>query len=475
MTVAMQALVPLFDASAARTATAALARFASRVLTSTSLAGLLLWALATLFARPLVSVTAPGIDPAQVALAASMVPPMFLVVPLVAAAETVRSRRSTPRTRSSLPAAMNLFMNGLTAAVVHPRTAATTSASSPTRTSPERRSSWSSSRSWRGRTGCGSGCRSSRGPAAARRAAAVRPTDAVPAAQPGNRVVEQLVASFLPAGSITVLSYGQRLISALGGGIFFRPVTVALLPRLADAEHSGGPEGAAKVAHLVDRGLRFVLAIALPLTAFTVALADPVVRIVFHRGSFGPVATQMLALTLAVYGFSLVGSGVQRVLLAPFYARLDTRTPLRNAIVGVVVDLVLLIPCVALFGLRRVEGVVGIALAFSITQYVVVWHAWHRLTATVHVQARNLLGLVLRLGVACALAAAAMLAWLSRIDLTGADRGRLLLVTVSAGLVGTGVLLLAGLVLFGPKAHRRSLLGRTSESTMPGWAIRTYR
>ena len=292
----------------------------------------------------------------------------------------------------------------------------------------------------------------------------------------GNRVVEQLVASFLPAGSITVLSYGQRLISALGGGIFFRPITVALLPRLADAEHSGGPEGAAKVAHLVDRGLRFVLAIALPLTAFTVALADPVVRIVFHRGSFGPVATQMLALTLAVYGFSLVGSGVQRVLLAPFYARLDTRTPLRNAIVGVVVDLVLLIPCVALFGLHRVEGVVGVALAFSITQYFIVWHAWHRLTATVHVQARNLLGLVLRLGVACALAAAAMLAWLSRIDLTGADRGRLLLVTVSAGLVGTGVLLLAGLVLFGPKAHRRSLLGRTSESSACRVGrIRTYR
>ena len=99
----------------------------------------------------------------------------------------------------------------------------------------------------------------------------------------------------------------------------------------------------------------------------------------------------------------------------------------------------LLLPCVALFGRHSVQGVVGIALAFSLTQYVVVVarlapaaprpYDCGRATCSVSRPA---------LAVVCAAAAAAMLGLLAVLDLPAADRGRLLVGTVAVGLVGAG-------------------------------------
>ena len=55
------------------------------------------------------------------------------------------------------------------------------------------------------------------------------------ALNPLARVVEQVFISFLPPGSITILNYGYRLISAIGGSVLFRSVIVVLLPRLTRA------------------------------------------------------------------------------------------------------------------------------------------------------------------------------------------------------------------------------------------------
>jgi putative peptidoglycan lipid II flippase len=253
------------------------------------------------------------------------------------------------------------------------------------------------------------------------------------------------LASFLPSGSITILSYSQRLISAVGGGIFFRPITVALLPRLADAEHAGDRRA---VGSLVRRGLRVAITVSLPLTVFTIALASPVIRLVFHRGNFGPHATHLLALTLAVYGTSLVGSGVQRVLLAPFYARLDTRIPLRNTLYGVIVDLVLLGPCVLIFGVHSSNGLIGIAIAYSVTQYFIVGHAWYRLRETVPLKLYALRGFVVRSLIASAASIAVMLILVAVLHLTTL-RGRieLLVLTTLAALAGAATLLVgAGLM-----------------------------
>ena len=126
-------------------------------------------------------------------------------------------------------------------------------------------------------------------------------------------------------------------------------------------------------------GLRIMLAISVPLTAFMAVLARPAAIAVFERGSFKLASAELLGTVLAVYSISLVGSAVQRALLAPFFARLDTRTPLRNTIYAVLANMVMLPLFVLPFGLHNRMAIVGVALAFSLAVYVNVGHAWYRL------------------------------------------------------------------------------------------------
>ena len=177
----------------------------------------------------------------------------------------------------------------------------------------------------------------------------VRPTTGA-GLNPVARLAEQILVSFLPPGSITILNYGYRLISAIGGTVFFRSVIVALIPRLTEAHNHDDQEA---VRRLTGVGMRIMLAISLPLTAFMAVLSQPGAIAVFHRGSLTRASAALLGVLLAVYSISLVGSAVQRALLAPFMARLDTRTVLRNTIYGVVANLVLLPLLTLPFGLRQ--------------------------------------------------------------------------------------------------------------------------
>ncbi|MFN8073959.1 MAG: lipid II flippase MurJ [Kineosporiaceae bacterium] len=472
MTVATQTLVPAFVREAAATAAASsaeaagsrprdahrargrrgidpLTQFASRVLTAVVAVGLALWGLAWLTAGPLVFLTAPGLHGASHDRAAALIPIVFLLVPLVAAAETVRSALNASDAFVA-PAAMNLFMNApaaavilgwplvgdLTITVVAWAYVAGAALQLATITAVAHRGGVRIRLGW------------PVGDPRLRQVVTVgRGSLGSSLLNLGNRIVEQAVASQLPSGSITLLSYGNRLISALGGGVFFRPAVVAMMPRLSRAEHAG--DTAAVHRNLV-RGLRFILVISVPLTAFTVALAVPVIRLVFHRGDFTAEAARILALVLAVYGFSLVGSGVQRILLAVFYARQDTSTPLRNTFYGVIVDLVLLLPCLVLAGLWSGGGgswtettgaVVGVAVAFSITQYAIVAHAWVRVRATLPLRWADVRSTVFTLSASSAAATGVMMALVHLFGLAREDDLlRLTLLTGVAGAAGAAVL-----------------------------------
>ena len=182
---------------------------------------------------------------------------------------------------------------------------------------------------------------------------------------PVTRIAEQVLLSYLPAGSITIVAYGYRLISAVGGTIFFRSVMVTLLPRLTAAESRP-----AELANLARQGLRIMLALSLPLTAFIAVLATPGALVVFQRGRFTRADALLLGAVITLYSASLVGSGVQRALLAPFFALLDTRTPLRNTIYGVLANLVFLPVAVAGIAVAGRPAVLGVAVAYSAAQYV---------------------------------------------------------------------------------------------------------
>ena len=183
------------------------------------------------------------------------------------------------------------------------------------------------------------------------------------------RAVERFLASFLPAGSITILNYGWVIVNSLSGAVFFRSIVVALLPSLAEAKE-GEPR-----RRILGQGTRIMTLVSFPLASLTAALALPLIAFAFQRGAFTGRSTQILAGLLAIYAIQLPLSGLTRVWLSYFYARLDMLTPFVNGAIGVALDIVF---AILLF---KPFGVAGLAVAYGIGSLGNVIHAYVKVRA----------------------------------------------------------------------------------------------
>ena len=116
----------------------------------------------------------------------------------------------------------------------------------------------------------------------------------------------------------------------------------------------------------------------------------------------------LLGTVLTVYAASLIGSAVQRALQAPFFARLDTSTPLRTTVYGVIANLVAL--PLAMKGVDMLGGpaVVGVPIAFTIGVYTMAVQAAYRVRVVAGSPWQGLGWFTLRLGLASAAGGAAM-------------------------------------------------------------------
>jgi len=444
MTAANQALVPSFSTWFVKRSEKEALRSVACVLFAVVLAGAALAGLVGLLAGVVVRITAPGLTSADAALAASVCRVMLLILPLTGAAEVLRALLNA-RSAFVAPAAMNVVMSGVAAVIVvmagrHDVHVIGWAYVAGAGCQLAFMMVLARRHGFRYRSGSPFGNRD----VAAVAGLSGRPLVAA-GLNPVARLGEQLLVSFLPVGSITLLNYGMTLVNAIGGAVFFRSVMVTLLPRLTTASAAGDEEGVRRTTVL---GIELMLAVAIPLTAFMAILAKPAARALFIRGHFSRADASLLGALLAVYAASLVGSGVQRALLAPFFARLDTRVPLRNTFYGMAANLLLLPVCVLPWGRGNRNAILGVALAYSLAQYVNVAHAAARLRRAggeVAVPPRWVLCLV----ASTAASAVAMLVGGRVVHIDGrADRLSLLAKTAGTGALGLGVLA-AVLVLLG--------------------------
>lgn len=464
MAVANQALVPAFRTSLTQRGERSTDRLISMIVAVVIIVGAALVLVSWLVAAPLMRVTAPGVSTFEVNLAASMVPVVFAMVPLVAVAEVMRAYLNA-RYAFVAPALMTVVLNGLAAGMIlvlpllgwkdiHLVAVAFLAGAAAQMVFM---CAMAVRRGLRIRPALDLRDEQLRSVGKL----SVRPLGAA-GLNPVARIGEQLMVSFLPGGSITILNYGYLVVSAVGGTVFFRSVIVALVPRLTDAHNR---DGQAEVRRFTGLGVRIMLAISLPLTAFMAVLGEPAAVAVFYRGQFTLQYAQLLGTVLMVYSISLVGSAVQRALLAPFYARLDTRTPLRNALYGVAANLLLLPVLVLPFGLHNRMAIIGVALAYSLAQYVNVGHAWYRLTRTDGNPARGVVPFALKLLVASVVSAAVMIGASVALNLGEVSRNfdhvQLLIRTPIAGVAGLAALLVVMYALAGGEIKGwRSLLSR---------------
>ena len=170
-----------------------------------------------------------------------------------------------------------------------------------------------------------------------------------------NLLISTALASFLPGGSVSFLYYADRL-NQLPLGVVGIAVGTAILPPLSRQLRLGEDEAAVTTQ---NRGLELALLLTLPAAVALAVLAQPILAVLFQRGAFGPADTAATAAALAAYAAGLPAFVLVKVLAPAFFARHDTKTPVKIAIVAMAANLALTLV------LMQFLAHIGIALATS--------------------------------------------------------------------------------------------------------------
>jgi putative peptidoglycan lipid II flippase len=169
-----------------------------------------------------------------------------------------------------------------------------------------------------------------------------------------------LAARFLPEGSVSYLYYADRL-NQLPLGLIGIGIGTAMLPTLS-RQIGRGEDGPAMVTQ--NRAIELALLLTLPAAAALMVSALPLVRALLQHGAFTVGDTNASAQALAAFSIGLPAYVLIKVLTPGFYARADTRTPVRIALVAMAVNLVLNLALI--WSLAHV----GLALSTAISAWV---------------------------------------------------------------------------------------------------------
>lgn len=179
-----------------------------------------------------------------------------------------------------------------------------------------------------------------------------------------NLFVDVLLASLLPAGAISYLYYADRLYQ-LPLGVIGIAIGTAVLPILSrQVEAGGATSGNAPAMETQNRALEFGLMLALPAAVALMVIPAPILSVLFERGAFGPAETQATAYALAAYALGIPAYILVKVLSTAYFARQDTASPVKVAVVCTVANVALSLTLI--WWLEHV----GIALATGITAWV---------------------------------------------------------------------------------------------------------
>ena len=215
-----------------------------------------------------------------------------------------------------------------------------------------------------------------------------------------NLLLDTVLASFLPTGSVSWLYYSDRLVE-LPLGVFAIAVSTVILPSLSRKHASASMD---QFAHTLDWAMRMVLLISLPAAFALFILAEPILITLFQHGALNARDVSMATLSLQAYTVGLVAFMLIKILAPGYYAQQDTKTPVKIGIIAMVTNMVLNIAFVIPLHLYYQIGHVGLALATALSAFLNAGMLLHglRKKGVYHVQpgfwlvvGRYLVGIVL--------------------------------------------------------------------------------
>lgn len=175
-----------------------------------------------------------------------------------------------------------------------------------------------------------------------------------------NVLIDKTLASRIVEGGITALNYANRLNNFVQG-LFVVSISTAMYPMISKMAAEDNMEGLKKS---VSEGINIINLLVIPATIGSMIFATPAVRLLFRRGAFDDRALALTSSGLFYYSLGMVGFGLREILSRAFYSLQDTKTPVINASIAVVINVVLNII------LSKYLGIGGLALATSISAII---------------------------------------------------------------------------------------------------------
>lgn len=171
-----------------------------------------------------------------------------------------------------------------------------------------------------------------------------------------NILIDRTIASQIATGGISALTYANRL-NLFIQGIFVMSLATAMYPIISKMVAENNIEGLKKSLAEVVRAINILV---LPPTIGAMIFSEPIIMMLFGRGVFNTQAILLTSSALFFYSIGMIGFGLREVLSRAFYSMQDTKTPMLNAAIGMVLNIILNII------LSRYLGIGGLALATSI-------------------------------------------------------------------------------------------------------------
>lgn len=169
-------------------------------------------------------------------------------------------------------------------------------------------------------------------------------------------VIERIVGSTLMPGTVSWLSYAQK-ITAIPHVLFAGSIVIAAFPPLSRAAAEGNTE---QFRDCLASALRLACFQVIPVSVLMVLASTEIVEWAFQRGQFSRADTQSTGVLVAAYSLGVFPAAVGAILLRAFHAMQDMRTPLW---IGAFTTTVYALLAIAL---TRSQGIVGLGLALSL-------------------------------------------------------------------------------------------------------------
>lgn len=176
-----------------------------------------------------------------------------------------------------------------------------------------------------------------------------------------NKVVDRAVASFLSTGSIVSLNYASKL-SSTTSTLLISSVSTVIYPQMAAHAAKKDPDA---LAQTFQTALSFYILMIVPIMVGGSCLRNELVSVIFMRGAFQTDSVSAIAPLFACYLASLLFVSFRQVSSRLFYSLGDSKTPMRNSMIGIAMNIMLNLV------LAKWIGALGLALATTVSMALI--------------------------------------------------------------------------------------------------------